>query len=186
MKRFLILFMAFCFWSCENQQNENVDSAGTIENYRLINPNNLYNKCQGYLMLNHTSNKYSMLYDFTCIYKKDTVKFHFTESGVFSDDFMLVSNLLPDDKEWYYFSGKFSFTPEQGSPWLSTYKFSDGTGFDKSFINPVPRLITKFPVYDHNVIFHVLDSVETTVIKPWIEVLPVETGKCDSLQLYWL
>jgi len=185
MKGFIIVFIAFIFLSCENQQDEGSNGIGSIENYRLINPNNLFNKCEGYLMLNYSSNRYTVLYDFTCIYKKNTVNFHLSESGVFSDNYMLIPYDAPIDDQWYYYYGKFSFSPELRSPWGSTYQFTDGAGFGFTFTNPAPRLITNIPVYDQKMVIHILDSVATGVVKPWIEVIPLETGKCDTIQLFW-
>ena len=186
MKRFIIILIAFSLWACENQQDQTSNNIGSIENYRLINPNNLFNKCQGYLMLNYSSNKYTVLYDITCIYKKDTTNFYLSESGAFSDKFMVVPYSAPIDDEWFYYYGKFSFLPDQSLNWGCTYNLSDGAGFGFTFTNPAPRLITNIPVYNQKMITHITDSVETGVIKPWIEIIPVETGKCDTMQLYWL
>jgi hypothetical protein len=185
LKGFLLVLIAFCFCACLNEQIETSDNIGSIENYRLINPNNLLNNCQGYLMLNYSTSKYSVLYDFTCISLKDTVKFSLSESGIFSDSFMLIPYGNPEDSQGYYLSGKFAFLPDQQSDWGCTYMLSQSEGFDFTFTNPSPRLITNIPVYNQKMIYHVTDSLQTGSVKPWIEVIPIETGRCDTMQLFW-
>jgi hypothetical protein len=185
MKGLSVFFLAILLWGCENQLDETGNGIGTIENYRLINPNNLFNRCQGYLMFNYASNTYTVLYNFTCIYKNDTVNFYLSESGKFSDSYSIIPYETPVDNQWFYYSGKFSFIPDQRLPWGSTYQYSEGTGFSFTFTNPRPRLITNIPVFDKKMVLHITDSLATGQVKPWIEVIPVETGKCDTIQLYW-
>jgi hypothetical protein len=185
LKGFIVLFIAFCLCACLKQEDEASDNIGSIENYRLINPNNLLNNCEGYLMLNYSTFKYSVLYDFTCINANDTVKFRLSESGVFSDSFTIIPYGNPDDSQGYYLSGKFAFLPEQQLKWGCTYLFSQSEGFDFTFTDPSPRLITNMPVYNQKMIYHVTDSLQTGIVKPWIEVVPIETGRCDTMQLFW-
>jgi hypothetical protein len=185
MKGLSVFFLAIFLWGCENQLDVTGNGIGTIENYRLINPNNMFNKCEGYLMFNYTSNTYNVFYSFTCIYRKDTANFYLYESGKFSDSYVLVPYDTPVDNQWYYYYGKFSFIPEQRLPWGSTYRYSEGIGFGSTFTNPPPRLITNIPVYDKKMAIHITDSLGTGTVKPWVEVIPLETGKVDTIQLYW-
>jgi hypothetical protein len=184
-KGFIFVFIAFCICACVDPPDENSDNIGSIENYRLINPNNLLNNCEGYLMLNFSTSKYILLYDFTCISLKDTVKFSLSESGIFSDSNTLIPYGNPDDDQGYYFSGKFSFQPEQQLNWGCTYLLNRSEGFDFTYTDPAPLLITNIPVYNQKMIYHITDSVQTGLVKPWIEVIPLETGRCDTMRLFW-
>jgi hypothetical protein len=185
MKVFILIFIVlFCF-GCEMEE-VNSSSFDYIEHYILINPGNLFNNSKGDLSLNYSQNSYSMLYDFSCIYKKDTVNFYLSESGTFSDTYMKVKNETSPDDQGYYYSGKISFSPEQDSSWGCSYQISDSIGFMSLFFSPPPHLITNIPVYDHKMILHTTDPDSVGVIKPWIEIVPIEYGRCDTIQLFWL
>jgi hypothetical protein len=185
MKGFLIVIIAFCFWGCMKQTDSGNPDIGYYEHYRLINPNNLFYSCKGDLLLNYTNNDYSFIYDFTCIFREDTVKFYLSETGKFSDTFEIVPFSSSSAYQGYYFSGKLSFVPIQNQPWGCTYQLSDTTGFNFTFIDPVPHLITYIPVSKQKMMIHVMDSVSSETIKPWVQVVPVESGKIDTMQLFW-
>jgi hypothetical protein len=186
MKIFILIFIIFSFLGCTKPGESGGTNVGSYEHYRLINPNNLLYNCRGDLLLNYSTNYYSLLYEFNCINKKDTVKFYFSESGKFSDTFKVVASDEPFEGQSYYYSGNFSFTPQENLPWGCTYQLSDTVGFKFTFLTPTPHLITYLPVYDKKIIIHVTDSVQAGVIKPWIEIVPLEANKCDTMQLYWL
>jgi hypothetical protein len=186
MKKFILIFIGISFWGCTKIGDTGGTGAGSYEHYRLINPNNLLSNCSGDLLLNYTTNDYSFQYKFNFINKKDTAKFYFSESGKFSDAYKVVASDQPFEGQSYYYSGKFSFTPQESLPWGCTYQLSDTAGFKFTFLTPTPHLITFLPVYDKKMITHVIDSVQAGVIKPWIEIVPIEDNKRDTMQLYWL
>jgi hypothetical protein len=185
MKGFLLIVIVLFIFGCTKQGDSSNAGMGYYEFYRLINPNNLYYKCQGDLLLNYTKSTYAINYNFTTIYKEDTVKFFQSETGKFSDTFVILPSSTPQNSEGYYYSGKLSFLSDQNSAWTCTYQLSDTSGFVFSFISPTPHLITFLPVYNHQIITHIIDSVVPTIIKPWIEVVPIEPGICDTMQLFW-
>jgi hypothetical protein len=150
----LIFIVLFCF-GC-GMEKENSSSYDYIEHYRLINPGNLFNNSKGYLLLNYSQNSYSISYDLSCIYNKDTVNFYLSESGTFSDTYIKVKNEIPPDNQGYYYSGNFSFLPEQDSSRECSYQLSDSIGFMSAFISPPPHLITNIPVYNQKMIIHVI------------------------------
>lgn len=180
----LIFILLFCF-GCGMEEGNN-SSYDYIERYILINPGNLFNNSKGYLLLNYSQNNYSILYDFSCIYKKDTVNFYLSESGTFSDTYMKVKNETSPNGQEYYYLGEFSFSPEQDSSWACSYQLSDSIGFMSTFFSPPSHLITNIPVYNQKMIIHSTDSDPGGVIIPWIEIVPVEYGKYETMQLFWL
>ena len=185
MKGIIIIFIVIFISGCTKQEDSSNAGMGYYEFYRLINPNNLYYKCQGDLLLNYTKRNYSINYDISTIYNKDTVRFFLSESGKFSDTFDIIPYTSTSNTQSYYYSGNLSFLSDQNSAWGCTYQLSDTSGFVFSFINPTPHLITFLPVYNHQMITHIIDSVVPGVIKPWIEVVPIEPGTCDTMQLFW-
>jgi len=187
MKRFIIVYIIiFCF-GCKKDNIYNGNNY-YVEHYRLINPNNLLYNCKGDLILDYSESQYTLFYDFTCIDKKDTVNFHFSESGKFSETYKMVTYQTPFNEQGYYFSGKLIFSPYQDLllSWGCTYQLSDSAGFGFTFLNPTPHLITYLPVYDQKMVIHTIDSVLPGVIKPWMEIFPIESGICDTMQLFWL
>lgn len=179
----LIFFVLFCF-GCGMEEGNN-SSYDYIEHYRLINPANLFDNSKGYLILNYSQNSYSILYDFSCIYNKETATFYLSESGTFSDTYIKVKNENTPGNQGYYYLGNFSFFPEQDSSWECSYQLNDSIGFTSAFINPPPHLITNIPVYNQKMIIHTTDSDPVEVLNPWIEIVPIEYGKRETMQLFW-
>ena len=184
-KGLILLFFALFFSGCEPEET----GGGTfdyVEHYILINPGNLFINSAGELILNYSQNSYEITYDFSCIDEKDTAKFNLSETGKFSDTYMKVKTGTSADDHGYYFSGNISFTPSLNSPWGCSYKLNDSIGFTSVFFNPSPHLITNIPVYNKKIIIHTKDTEPGGSTKPRIEIVQIENGKCDTIQLFWL
>ena len=131
-------------------------------------------------------NSYAISYDFSCIDEKDTAKFNLSETGTFSDTYMKVKTGTSTDDQGYYYLGSISFSPLLNLPWGCTYQLNDSIGFTSAFFSSSPHLITNIPVYNKKIIIHTTDSEPDGSIKPRIEIVPIENGKCDTIQLFWL